>query len=122
MADSLGPLNLVLHPVARKRHTYDRARFSHFDGKDEELLELVKEAFQSGQARPGKFPGTFIVQPPPPETVRFYAPGEGHVSGPVKPQANHVSVVVWTAPALLADGDKLATKCTHAIVSIRAAV
>lgn len=120
MADGLGSLKLVVHPVVRKRHTYERARFSHFDGRDEELLELVKEAFQSGQARPGKFPGTFIVQPP--QVARFYAPGEGHVSGPVKPQANHVSVVVWTAPALLADGDKLATKCTHAIVSIRAAV
>lgn len=120
MADGLGSIKLVFHPVARKRHTWDKARFSNFDGPEDELVALVETALRSGQVRPGKLPDTFVVQPPMPQ--RFYAPGESHLSGTTKPQANRVSVVVWAAPALLADRDKLATKCTHAIVSIRAAL
>ena len=122
MIEGISGLRLVVHPVAKKRHTPTHHRFSHFEGPDDELLSLVQEELAQGRVQPGKLPNTFVVYPEQ-AAARFCAPGEAHLSGPVKPTASRVTVVVWAAAAIAADGDryKVAGRCTHAVVSIRAA-
>lgn len=116
MADS--GLNIQLHPWAARRHKEDAHR-SHFDGEAAELAAIVAEAMQDqNKVLPGKFPHTHVVVVKP---DRFCAPGERHISGVFKVPARQAHVIVWSAQALAAERDPMAGKCTHAIVSIRAA-
>lgn len=113
-------LSIVLHPYAEKRHRPTRRRWSHFAGEVSELVTIVGEAMKdSSKVQPGKFPNTHLVFVSP---ANFHARGEIMPGGLYKPPANVAYVVVWGAQALAAENDPLASKCTHAIVSLKAGV
>lgn len=112
-------LQVKFHPWARRRHN-EHAKFSHYDGSEDELSDVVTAAMQDkSNVSPGSFPNTFVVMVKP---DKFFAPGERHLTGtPLKPQASEARVVVWSAQALAAENDRFATQCQFAIVSLRAA-
>lgn len=116
-------LRFVVHPRVMSNHALTSPGRSHFDGSAAELIELVQVAFLNGEFSPGSFNGTCIVFPSQPH--RFCRRGEVGVDGVFKMPAQKVEVVVWSAMTLaLAKGRRdrrMAERCTHAIVSIRAA-
>lgn len=118
---SLSSVQFETHPRVQRFHRPDRPRFSHFEGKDEELADLVGQQF--GKASIGKYPDTYVVNIDGPTARRFYAPGERMLSDVFKPQASSVQVIVWSKKALELAGDRTAKKMTanFAVVSIKAA-